>query len=83
MQNEVKVLGHQKKRVNQVALFNTTWQFHNFLSWMELWQGCITFWEVDCSLLDDEHSCAGMLDCNWPLLLWFCPIPKWAEHDKV
>jgi len=73
-------LGHRKKPVKQVISSGAPRQFHKFLSWFEV-DGLIIanlislfFW-WGWSLLDVQHSCAGVLGRN-RYLSWFAQFRK-------
>jgi len=61
-----------EKTVNQVVSSGAPRQFHKFVLLFKVDGRIIAnfitlyFWR-GCSLLDDKHSCAGALGCNWYL----------------
>ena len=66
IQIKAKALGHRKKTFKQVVSSVAPQQLHKFLTWFKV-DGRINanlirllFW-TGCSLLDDQHSCAGVL----------------------
>ena len=75
IQIKAKALGHRKKTVKQVVSSGAPWQFHKFLLWCKFDGRIIAnllrllFWR-GCSLLDDQHSCAGVLGRNRYLSWW-------------
>ena len=80
IQIKAKALGHRKKPVKQVVSSGAHRQFHKFLSWFKVDGRIIAnlirllFWR-GCSLLDDQHSCAGVLGRNrYPS--WFAQFRK-------
>jgi len=66
MQIKAKALGHRKKTAKQLASSGAHRQFHKFLWWFRVDGRIIAnlirllFWR-GCSLLDEQHSCPGVL----------------------
>ena len=67
--NKVEVLGHRKNFIKVVASGSPR-HFHNFLSWFKVDDWIVgdhsegLHFERSCGLLDDRHSCAGVLGRN-------------------
>jgi len=84
MQIKVEALGHKKAR-KQMVSSGTPQQFHNFISWLKSWWPNYWEWgyvfERGCGLLDDQHSCAGVLSRN-RYLSWFPNAARWAWQRK-
>jgi len=80
IQIKAKELGHRKKTVKQVVSSGAPRQFHKFLLWCKFDGRMIAnllrllFWR-GCSLMDDQHSCAGVLGRN-RYLSWFAQFRK-------
>jgi len=80
MQIKAKALAHRKNPVKQVVSSGAPRQFQKFLSWFKVDGRIIAnlirllFWRC-CSLLDDQHSCAGVLGRNRHLS-WFAQFRK-------
>jgi len=87
IQIKVKALGHRKKPVKQVVSSGDPRQFHKLLSWFKVDGRIIAnlirllFWR-GCSLLDDQHSCAGVLGRNGIYHGLLSSARSWAWQRK-